>query len=125
MDKHTKEQRSYNMSRIRSQNTKPEITLIKIMKVLKLTYQPKKVIGNPDFANKKQKIAVFIDGCFWHKCPKHYVKPKTNIKFWKDKIKKNIQRDEKVTKNLKEKRWRVIRIWEHDIKKVQKDLRKV
>jgi len=125
MDKHTKEQRSYNMSRIRSQNTKPEITLIKIMKVLKFTYQPKKVIGNPDFANKKQKIAVFIDGCFWHKCPKHYVKPKTNIKFWKDKIKKNIQRDEKVTKNLKEKRWRVIRIWEHDIKKVQKDLRKV
>ena len=108
------------MSRIRSQNTQPELKLIKIMKTLKFSYHPKGIIGNPDFANKKQKIAIFIDGCFWHKCPKHYIKPKNNMIFWKNKIKKNVQRAENVNKLLKKEGWRIIRIWEHDIKKLRK-----
>lgn len=82
------------------------------------TYQPK-IFGNPDFANKKEKIVVFIDGCFWHKCPKHFIKPKSNVIFWTNKIVRNVQRDEKVTNKLKAEGWRVIRIWEHELKRLK------
>ena len=84
------------------------------MKLLGFSYQPKGIIGKPDFANKKYKIAIFIDGCFWHRCPKHYIKPKTNIIFWKDKIRKNVKRDGAITKKLEKEGWKVIRIWEHN-----------
>ena len=124
MDNRTKEQRSHNMSMIRSIKTKPELMLKRIMKLLGFSYQPKGIIGKPDFANKKYKIAIFIDGCFWHRCPKHYIKPKTNIIFWKDKIRKNVKRDGAITKKLEKEGWKVIRIWEHDLKLLRSDLRK-
>jgi len=117
-DVHSKERRSYNMSKIKSTNTKPELKLKKIMKVLGFAYQPK-IYGKPDFANKKEKIAVFVDGCFWHKCPKCFKAPKTNKKFWDEKIEKNTGRDKKVTKHLRKDGWRVIRIWEHDLRKIK------
>mgnify|MGYP001610348126 CR=1 FL=1 len=116
-DVHSPEQRSYNMARIRSSKTKPELKLKKVMNSLGFIFQPK-IYGKPDFANIKEKTAVFIDGCFWHKCPKHYVKPKTNSLFWNQKINKNVLRDKKVTYELKKDGWRVIRIWEHKIKKL-------
>jgi len=118
-DVHTKEQRSYNMSQIKASKTKPELKLKKIMKVLSFSYQPKNILGKPDFANKKEKIAIFIDGCFWHKCQKCFKSPKTNGKFWKEKIEKNVERDKKVTKKLKKDGWKVIRVWEHNIKKIK------
>ena len=77
-DNLTKEQRSFCMSRIRSKNTKPELKH-KAMN-LHLEYQPK-IYGNPDFIDWKKKIVIFIDGCFWHKCPLHYKSPKTNKKY--------------------------------------------
>ena len=75
--------------------------------------------GKPDFVFMDKQVAVFVDGCFWHKCPKHYKKPKTNKKFWSDKIKKNTERDKKVNKKLRKDRWKVIRIWEHKTKKIK------
>ena len=118
-DVHTKKQRSYNMSKIKAAETKAELKLKKFFKVLGFSYQPKNIYGKPDFIHRKEKIAVFIDGCFWHKCPKHYQDPKTNRKFWKNKINKNTERDKQVVKKLKKDRWRVLRIWEHDIKKIK------
>jgi DNA mismatch endonuclease (patch repair protein) len=69
------------MSRIRSSNTKPEQKVRAVLKGLSFTYQPKGIYGRPDFANKKEKIAVFIDGCFWHGCTEHYSKPKSNLDY--------------------------------------------
>lgn len=118
-DVHTKAQRSYNMSKIKSSQTKAETGLKKFFRTLGFVYQPKKIYGNPDFAHRKEKIAIFIDGCFWHKCPKHYKEPKSNKKFWLEKINKNVKRDKEVNKKLRKDGWRVIRVWEHDVKKLK------
>ena len=115
-DVHTKELRSYNMSQIRSKHTKPELLLKKVLQGLHLRYHPK-MPGNPDFASKKLKVAVFVDGCFWHKCPKCFKNPVSNQKFWKSKITGNVMRDRKITKMLTRKGWAVLRFWEHDLKK--------
>lgn len=118
-DVHTKEQRSYNMSRIRSVETKAELKLKKFFRALGFVYQPKNVYGKPDFVYRKEKIAIFVDGCFWHKCPRHFKIPASNRKFWLEKINKNTERDKKVTKKLKQDGWSIIRIWEHSINKIK------
>ena len=105
-DNLTKEQRSYCMSRIRSRDTKAELKYKKGAKGF--IYQPD-VFGKPDFINYKKKIVVFIDGCFWHKCPKHFVPPKS-------KIERNITRDGEIMLAYKNHGWKVIRIWEHELK---------
>ncbi len=121
VDVHTKEQRSYNMSQIRSKNTKPELKIKEQMKKEGFNFQSD-VYGNPDFINFIKKTVIFVDGCFWHKCPSCFKMPSTNKNFWKGKINKNVIRDMEVTKNYKESGWKVIRIWEHDIK--SKDTKK-
>ncbi len=115
MDVHSKTVRSYNMSRIRGSKTQPELKLRKMLKVLGFTYQPKGIYGKPDFANKKNKIALFVDGCFWHGCQIHYQTPKSHKAYWVPKIAQNIKRDSEVNLYLKSTGWRVIRIWEHEI----------
>jgi len=119
-DKMTVKQRSYTMSRIRSSKTKPELLLKNALKSIGFKYQPKGVYGKPDFANRKEKIAIFVDGCFWHRCPRHYVKPVSNKKYWLSKINGNVKRDRKVNKYLRSHGWRVIRIWEHELYRVRK-----
>ena len=69
----------------------------------------------PDFVFQKLKVALFVDGCFWHGCPKHGTKPKTNAKFWRDKIAGNMARDKKVNRLLRAKGRAVIRIWQHEL----------
>ncbi|MQY67939.1 MAG: hypothetical protein GH150_00945 [Hadesarchaea archaeon] len=64
----TPKQRSYNMAQIRASNTKPELKIRQVMMALGFTYHPKGIYGNPDFANRKHKMAIFIDGCVWHGC---------------------------------------------------------
>lgn len=76
-----------------------------------------KLPGKPDIAFPKRKIAIFIDGCFWHGSPIHGSTPKTNTDFWEAKIKGNIERDQLITTQLTTDGWMVIRIWEHEIKK--------
>lgn len=115
MDIFTKAKRSEIMSKIRS---KSGIEILpRYLKGNYLRRHPKGIFGNPDFANKRWKIAVFIDGCFWHKCPKHYRLPKSNKKFWSAKIKRNIVRDKVVNEKLRILRWIVIRIWECELKR--------
>ena len=118
----TVKQRSYNMSQIKSRDTKPELTLRKLLYsggLRNYRLHSKKIIGKPDIVFPKLKIIIFIDGCQWHKCKKHYVPPKTNVTFWSKKINQNIKRDIIVNKHLKKLGWKVIRIWEHDLKKNQ------
>jgi DNA mismatch endonuclease (patch repair protein) len=69
----------------------------------------------PDFVFSKLKLAVFVDGCFWHGCPQHSSKPKTNATFWQKKLVANKARDRLVTRVLRKKGWKVLRIWEHDL----------
>lgn len=115
----TKKQRSYNMARIKSKNTEPELVLRKILSKNKVRgYRLQyKILGRPDLAFPKKRLAVFIDGCFWHKCPLCFVKPTSRIEFWKEKIRNNIRRDKKVNKSLAKNNWKVLRIWEHELKK--------
>lgn len=105
------------MSRIRSKNTKPEI------KFRKLLYEAglrgyrlnSKLKGRPDIVLTRCRLAIFIDGCFWHKCPECYIQPQTRKKFWEDKINKNTERDKEVNKKLKKEGWTVVRFWEHEV----------
>lgn len=111
------DQRSYCMSRIRGRDTGPEKILRKALWAAGLRYRIKnKLPGKPDLVFFGKKIAVFVDGCFWHGCPKHYVKPKSNTDFWEEKIAGNVARDLRTNINLNERGWLVIRIWEHQIK---------
>ena len=115
-DKITKAQRSYIMSRIRGTRTKPELIVKENIDGRKLRYQPKGIPERPDFANKARKIALFIDGCFWHKCPRCYKPPKSNKKYWKAKVERNTKRDRHVNRKMRKEGWTVIRFWEHQVK---------
>lgn len=110
-----KETRSRVMSRIRRDKTKPELMLKERLRGTYLRYQPK-MEGKPDFASSKRKLAVFVDGCFWHKCPKCFKEPESNTDYWVPKIEKNVERDKTVTERLKRKGWIVLRFWEHQVK---------
>ena len=120
-DVHSKKIRSKNMAAIRGRGNKStELKIVRLFREKKITgwrRHVKKIPGKPDFIFPKQKIAVFVDGCFWHGCPKCYKKPKTNKKFWKEKIEGNIKRDKKNRAKLRREGWKVLRIWEHDINK--------
>lgn len=115
-DTFSKKKRSQIMSKVKSRETKLELHFKGSLAGLRLRYQPK-VIGRPDFASKKLKIAIFIDSCFWHKCPKHFRGPNSNKSYWKPKINRNVERAKEVNKLLKKEGWKVIRFWEHEIKK--------
>lgn len=110
------------MSRIRGENTAPEIALRKALWKADYRYRLKsKLPGKPDLSFPKYKVVVFIDGCFWHKCPDHFVQPKTRASFWQGKIEANVERDLKNNEMLKSQGWRVIRIWEHEIRSSLED----
>jgi len=116
-DVHNPAQRSYNMSRIRGANTRPELALRKALWREGLRYRLSvNLPGRPDLIFRKTKVAVFVDGCFWHACPKHLIWPRHNANFWKRKISGNVARDKKVTRELRRTGWLVFRFWEHDVK---------
>ncbi len=108
------------MSSIRAKNTKPEILLRKALWKNGLSgyrLHWKKVPGKPDIAYPKKKIAIFVNGCFWHRCPHcEPSSPKTHKKFWEDKFAKNIERDYRKNQELKNAGWTVITVWECRIK---------
>ena len=104
------------MSKVKSRETKIELQFRELLRGYRFRYQPK-AFGKPDFASKKLKTVIFIDGCFWHKCPKHFRKPATNNSYWKQKINRNVIRAKEVDMHLKYQGWKVMRFWEHDMKK--------
>lgn len=115
-DVHTPEQRSRNMSAIKGKDTKPEVRLRKLLWSMGLRYRCKNNLpGNPDIVFSSARLAVFVDGCFWHRCPKHFKKPATRKEFWEKKISGNVERDRQVNAALRKERWTVLRFWEHEI----------
>jgi DNA mismatch endonuclease (patch repair protein) len=73
--------------------------------------------GRPDFVFRRQHVCVFVDGCFWHGCPRCYRRPSSNRKYWDEKVKRNRARDRRVNQELRRRGWRVLRFWEHDLEK--------
>jgi DNA mismatch endonuclease (patch repair protein) len=107
------------MASVKSSNTKStELKFISLLKENNVTGWRRNysLTGKPDFVFPKIKIAVFIDGCFWHGCSTHCRMPSSNVDYWNSKIDKNKIRDKNITKTLRMKGWQVIRIWEHEIK---------
>lgn len=119
MDNLSKEHRRKNMQNIRSSETSIE-KLVR-SELFKMGYRYRKnynkLPGKPDIVFIKQKVAVFIDSCFWHICPYHFITPKSNTKYWIPKLRRNKVRDKEINNLLKKSGWRVIRIWEHSIKR--------
>lgn len=118
---YTTKQRSELMAKIKSQNTKPELKLKKALWNLGFRYRKnlKKLPGSPDIVYTKHKLAIFVDGEFWHgyNWAEKKTKIKTNRDFWIPKIERNIQRDTQNNQLLTEAGWYVIRFWEHELKK--------
>jgi len=117
-DVFTKAKRSEVMSRIRGRgNRETELALAKLFRAHGITgwrrHQP--LFGKPDFAFRKERVVIFVDGCFWHGCPKHSNMPVNNRLFWEKKLTANTLRDRLVTKTLRQEGWLVLRIWEHDL----------
>ena len=117
-DNLTKEQRSKCMSKIRSKWTIQEKKIHNFLKGNKIKHKMHPALtGKPDILLTSTNTAVFLQGCFWHKCPKCYKNPKTNKKYWLPKIENNVKRDRKNAKILKVEGFNVVKIWKHSIKK--------
>ena len=117
------EQRSYNMSQIKSKWTKQEKIVHNYLKGMKVRHQMHpNIYGKPDILIKETHTVVFLDGCFWHKCPKCFVEPSSNRDFWLKKIENNVKRDKNINRKLMKTDFKVVRIWEHDIKKKMGEL---
>ena len=117
----SKESRSYNMSRIKGKGTKPEELVRKYLFSRGFRYRKndKRLPGSPDIVLPKYRTVIFVNGCFWHKhegC-KYFVWPRDNAEFWKEKITGNIQRDKHNHQLLANQGWRVIEIWECQLKR--------
>lgn len=124
-DVHTPEQRSRNMSAIRSKDTKPEIFFRKLLFAEGFRYrvQEKSVPGHPDVFLRKYNVAIFIHGCFWHRHPgcKYAYTPKSQVNFWEKKFAGNLKRDAIVKDELTEQGIRQLIVWECTIRKMMKD----
>ncbi len=119
MDVHSPEIRSYNMSRIKGKNSKPELLVRKWLWSQGYRYRlhRKNLPGTPDIVFPRQKKAVFVHGCFWHKHNCRYFRwPRTNSKFWKKKIEGNVRRDQKNYQNLIADGWSYFIVWECELK---------
>lgn len=127
-DVFTKEKRSEVMSRIKGRGNKDtELAMIKILRKHHLSgwRRNQAVQGKPDFVFPKQKVALFVDGCFWHVCPKHFKTPKNNQAFWEKKLQANIDRDKFVARILRQEQWKVIRVWEHELSNSDRVARRI
>ena len=120
-DVHSKETRSYNMSRIRGKDTQPEVLVRKYLfsKGLRFRKNDRRYPGTPDIVLPKYNTVVFVHGCFWHFHPgcRYAVLPSSNIEFWKNKLYGNRDRDQRNQNALSEMGWNVIVIWECQLKK--------
>ena len=127
-DVFTKAKRSEVMSRIRSRgNQATELALAKLFRRNKITGWRRqaevRILKSggrifrvrPDFIFLKLKLAVFVDGCFWHGCPRHATQPKNNRAFWKKKLSRNKARDRMVNRTLRQRGWIILRVWEHEL----------
>lgn len=130
MDIVSEEQRSYNMSRIRSKDTKPELMVRSMLHRMGYRFtvngpKNRQLPGKPDIVLPRYKTVIFVHGCFWHahaNC-KYFRLPKTRTEWWKAKIDENVGRDKERIKQLKKMGWRVLVIWECELRKSEKRVR--
>lgn len=120
MDKVDAASRSRNMAAIRRRDTRIEKHLRSGLWRAGLRgyrVDAAKVPGRPDVAFGRQKVAVFVDGCFWHQCPECYREPKSNTDYWRAKLERNVARDRAVDECLQKAGWVVLRVWEHEVER--------
>lgn len=104
------------MQAVRSRDTAPELTLRRALHARGLRYRLyAKLPGKPDLVFPRARVAVFVDGCYWHGCPLHATRPKTNADWWAAKLDRNMERDREVDAALAATGWRVIRMWAHQV----------
>lgn len=124
----TPQQRSKIMSAIRSKgNASTELRFVAILKNARITgwRRHQNLPGKPDFVFRSERVAVFIDGCFWHCCPLCSKPPTQNKSYWGPKLKRNRERDALVLEELRARGWKVIRIWEHELERPALALRRL
>lgn len=110
---------SERMARVRNRNTSAEMAVRRELHARGLRYRVNLAIpasgrSKPDIVFTRQKLAVFIDGCFWHRCPEHATAPKANADWWDEKLSRNVERDRATDSGLEEAGWSVLRFWEHE-----------
>lgn len=114
----TRAQRSRNMASIRSRdNASTELAFKKLLSKQRISgwRRYEDLPGRPDFVFRKERVAVFVDGCFWHGCPRCYRLPDQHRPYWRKKTRSNRVRDLRVTKELRQRGWHVLRVWEHSL----------
>jgi DNA mismatch endonuclease (patch repair protein) len=106
------------MSRIRGINTRPEVRLRQELwrRGVRYRVNPRLPFGKPDLALLGRRVAIFIDGCFWHGCPEHYFAPRTRRAFWAQKLRENVERDRRQVADAERLGWTVLRVWEHEVR---------
>jgi len=123
MDILSKEKRSWNMSRILSKNTKPEMIVRSLLHRMGYRFRlhVKNLPGKPDIVLPKYKIAIFVHGCFWHRHPgcKYAYTPKSRVDFWSKKFSDNVERFKNVNRELIKLKWSILVIWECEVTKTQ------
>lgn len=121
-DVHSKVTRSYNMSRIKGKDTKPELLVRRFLFSLGLRFRlhDSKLPGKPDIVLKKFRTVVFIHGCFWHSHSCENLLPKSNEKYWTQKLSRNVERDHKNIDLLIKAGWKVLTVWECELQKANK-----
>lgn len=104
------------MSKQRTENTTPEVQLRKCLHALGVRFRlhRRSLPGTPDIVLPRLKLAIFVDGCFWHGCPEHGNLPKSNREWWRKKLRANAERDRKVESQLRDAGWEPLRVWEHE-----------
>jgi DNA mismatch endonuclease (patch repair protein) len=109
--------RSENMARIKAVDTRPEQILKALLEEAGVVFQAqgKTPVGRPDLVIQSPPIAIFINGCFWHGCPVHYVRPNSKEEFWAGKLRSNVERDIRQTLALEQAGWQTVRVWEHEV----------
>jgi DNA mismatch endonuclease (patch repair protein) len=134
-DVFTRKKRSEVMGKIRGRGNKDtEEALIAVFRKYHISgwRRHQNLMGKPDFTFPRERLVVFVDGCFWHRCPIHATYPKNNSEFWENKLEGNKRRDRFVSRRLRASGWHVMRIWEHEFKrpdlvaaKIQRNLDKI
>jgi DNA mismatch endonuclease (patch repair protein) len=117
-DVFSRQKRSYIMSRVKGRgNLATELRLIAIFREHRIAGWRRRrgIYGSPDFVFPAARLAIFVDGCFWHGCPIHGALPRTNRAFWRDKLSRNRARDLQVNRVLRKLGWRVVRLWQHEL----------
>ena len=116
-DRITSEQRSKVMSKIKSKSKLEDLVAHELFRRgVRYRRNNRQLLGKPDISISKYKIVIFIDSCFWHCCPVHGTRPKSNVDFWNKKLNRNVEKAIEVNKFYEFNNWNILRIWEHDIK---------